>query len=261
MLASKIVAHLDSIAPPSAALENDLVGFVIGDLNKEIRTIGVAWSPTVPILDRAVSENVALMVVHEPLFYEEGGTYFPGIEFFEKTPNYQRLKKLFERDMCVYVAGSNLDETKGGTSYVLANTLDMKVTGQVKLGRIGTIEKKTMKELVSSLQETFDSRIQVVGDPKDTKKRFTKIGCFAANGLGSVDVIEEFYLKGAEVLVSYGLTDTGAAYAHELGMSVISLERKAVEIPVMQALAEKLEADFKGVTIKFFEHEDPIVKA
>jgi hypothetical protein len=78
--------------------------------------------------------------------------------------------------------------------------------------------------------------------------------------LRAIDVIEEFYLKGAEILVSYGMSDLAASYAHELGMDLIELDQKSVELPVMQALAEKLEADFKGVTVKFFEHEDPVIK-
>ena len=74
-------------------------------------------------------------------------------------------------------------------------------------------------------------------------------------GLAYRDIIEEFYLKGCQVLVSYGLNEENSVYASELGLALVELERHSIEAPAMHALAEKLETSLKDVKIKFFEHE------
>jgi len=209
-------------------------------------------------LAEAVRQQVDFLIVHEPLFYEEQSFRFPGIEFFEKPSNYFRLKKIFERDMCVYIARSNYDECKGGTADSLADALRISVTEKFRAGRIGTIEDKPLSEIITVLQGNLTcENIKIVGDVESPRK-YSRVGCYVGPGLAYRDIIEEFYLKGCQVLVSYGLSEENSVYAGELGIVLVELERHSVEAPAMHALAEKLESALKEVKVKFFEHESLI---
>ncbi len=289
MLARDIITYMEKIAPFSLAYPDDLVGLVFGDPDKEINRIGVAWAATEYVLEQAglisggkfsagrrtvkpktysfknkkqaaEEENyVDLLVLHEYPFFEEVYDVFPGLSFFEKPANYKRLKDMIGKDVCIYVAHSNLDETEGGTTDILSKNLGMKVKGKMKCGRWGNIPETSLTGLVSNLKTTYGvDVIRIVGNPESNKK-FEVAGCYIGDGLASIDVVEEFYLKGCNILISSGLTEYVARYANEIGMMLIDIEKSKLERPVMNNLAEKMQADMKKTFISLYECEDAVV--
>ncbi|MFH1447324.1 MAG: Nif3-like dinuclear metal center hexameric protein [Candidatus Micrarchaeota archaeon] len=288
MLARDIIMYMEKVAPFNLAYPDDLIGLVFGNPDKVINHIGVSWAATDYVLEQAglitrsrfnmtkpglkrkrygvgkqqaadEEEYVDMLVLHEYPFFEEISDVFAGLSFFEKPTNYKRLKTLISKDVCIYVAHSNLDETEGGTADILAKNIGLKTKGKLKRGRWGTISETTLTSLVSNLKTTYGiDVIKVVGDPESTKK-FDIIGCYVGSGLGSIDILEEFYLKGCRALISTGLTEQVARYASELGIVLIDLERAKLERPVMQNLAEKMQIELKNVVVTLYECEDSIV--
>lgn len=288
MLASEIVGRLEKIAPLSLAFEDDPVGLVFGDPNKVVKKVGVAWAITDYVMEQAnllevrqeikprkisplharfalrkktpeeVEADIDMFILHEYPFFEEKRAIFPGISFFEKPPNAKRIKRLAAKDVCVYVMHSNLDDAEGGTADALAKVLGMHVVEKFKCGRIGEIAETTLGNIVSTLKTSYlCDVIRITGDVESSKP-ITKVGCFIGPGLKYIDVIEEMYLKGAQVVVSSEMTETVARYADDLGISLIDIERSRLERLIMQNLAEKLERDLKGITVMHYECEDSI---
>ncbi len=289
MLASEIINYMEKIAPASLAYPDDLTGFVFGDPDKEVKRIGISWSATEYVLEQAgllsastfaktrrvvkqkttfkfdkkkqesEEESVDMLVLHEYPFFEELPDLFPGLSFFEKPANFKRLKDLIMKGVCVYVAHSNLDETDGGTADLLSKTLGIKVSGRIKCGRWGKIPEATITNIISNLKTAYGlDVVRIVGDP-ETNKKFETIGCYIGEGLASIDIVEEFYVKKCQALVSSGLTEDMARYASELGIVLIDVERSKLERPVMNILTEKMQTDLKNIFVNLYECEDAIV--
>jgi putative NIF3 family GTP cyclohydrolase 1 type 2 len=290
LLAREIISYMDGVAPLSAAYDDDLVGLVFGNKEREVERIGVAWAATEYVLEQAgllsasafakarrpvkqkqfkfdkkkqspedEDSAVDMLVLHEYPFFEELPDRFQGLSFFEKQANYKRLKDLISKDVCVYVAHSNLDDVAGGTADILAKNLGMKIDGRVKCGRWGKIPETTLTSIISDLKTAYGiDMVRVVGDP-DPNKKFESIGCYIGDGLGNIDVVETFYEKECRALVSSGLTEEMARYASELGMTLMDVEHSKLEKPVMNNLSEKMRVDLKNVFVNLYECEDAIV--
>ena len=282
MRASDIVAYLEKVAPLRLAHDDDLVGFVIGDINRDIEKIGVAWAATPYVIElaglgtpkgmskvmpppqagikkkRLDEREVDMLVLHEYPFFEECGTLFPGLSLFEKPPNHERLKSLVQKDTCVYVMHSNLDETEGGTADILARNLGIKVTKKLKCGRVGTVSDATVGSIANLLKTNYVVDLVRVAGDADPNKALSTIGCYVGNGLATTDILEEFYLKGAEALVSSGLEEDVARYGTELGIVLLDMDRSKLERPVMQNLAEKMQTDLKKVATIIYDCEDAV---
>ncbi len=288
MLAREIMNYMEKIAPPNLAYPDDLIGFVFGDPEREIKRVGVAWAATEYVFEQAgilsastfaktrrvakqkqfkfdkkkqesEEETVDMLVLHEYPFFEELPDQFPGLSFFEKPANFKRLKDLMMRGICIYVAHSNLDETEGGTADILAKALGMKISGKVKCGRWGRIPESSLANIVANLKTSYGlDVVRVVGDP-ETNKKFETMGCYIGEGLANIDVVEEFFSKGCQALISSGLTEEIARYASETGFVVLDVERSKLERAVMNNLAEKMQADLKNTFVNLYECEDAIV--
>jgi putative NIF3 family GTP cyclohydrolase 1 type 2 len=288
MLARDIIDYMEKVAPIGLAYSDDLVGLVFGDPDRDIRRMGLAWGATEYVLEQAgllsaskfakarkvvkqkqfrfdkkkqgeEEEGIDMLVLHEYPFFEEVSDRFSGLSFFEKPANYKRLKDLIARDLCVYVAHSNIDETEGGTADILAKAVGIKVTGKVKCGRWGKVPESSLTNIVSNLKTAYGlDVVGVVGDPESNKK-FEIVGCYIGEGLSTTDTVDEFYMRGCQVLLSSGLTEEVARYSSELGMFLINVERSKLERPVMNNLAEKMQVDLKNVFVTLYECEDAVV--
>ncbi len=292
MLAREIMNYMEGVAPKGLAYEDDIVGLVMGERDREVKKLGLAWAVTDYVLEQAGllsaskfvkahktvkpqkqfhfdkkkqasedEETVDMLVLHEYPFFEEVSDRFSGLSFFEKPVNYKRLKDIISKEVCIYVARSNLDETEGGTADIVAKVIGMKVdknAEKIRCGRFGKIPESSLANIVSNLKTAYSAEtIRIVGDPESSKK-FETVGCFVGSGLSSTDVIEEFYLRDCQALVSSGLTENAARYASELGLVLIEIERSKLERPVMNNLAEKMQVDLKNVFINLYECEDVI---
>ncbi len=288
MLARDIITYMEKIAPVNLAYPDDLVGFVFGDPDKEVNRIGIGWAATEYVLEQAgvlqagkfvktrrtpkqkpfkldkkkpvVEDEAAIdmLILHEYPFFEEICDKFPGLSFFEKPPNYSRLKDLVTKEVCVYVVHSNIDETEGGTVDILTKEMGIKVMGKIMCGRWGKIPESTLTSIVTNLKTAYGlDVVRIAGDP-ETNKKFEVIGCYIGDGLANLDVVEEFYSKGCHALISSGLTEDVARYASEIGIILIDAERSKLERPVMRNLTEKMQGEMKNMFITLYDCEEAI---
>lgn len=258
MLASDILTRLETSIPKEAAFENDLIGLISGDPNRDVNTIGLSWAGTRDTLSyfgyltgqqRAMTHEVSvpeMLIMHEYPFFEETSDYFPGIPLFSKTANSARIKALMGQDACVYVVGSSLDEAEGGTADFVARALQINVDSKLKAGRVGNIDGITFMQMLQNVKNIFGLEVvRYVASVGSTSERVSRIGCFVGNGLRNYDVIEQMHLRGAEVIISSGLSDRAGVYASELGIKLIDVERKKLESPAMKLLSKWIESNFK----------------
>lgn len=271
MLASDIIARLESIAPRDLAFEFDITGLISGDPNKDIGTIGVSWAATRDTLtyfgflhsgSGQQNESVPdMLILHEHPFFEETSDYFPGLPFFSKPPNINRIKSIISNDVCTYVMGTNFDEAEGGTADIIARALGINTDAKIKAGRIGNIEQTTFTQLLHNVKNILGlDVVRYVTDSSSASDKVSRIGVFIGYGLRSFDVIEQMYVQGAQVIISTGINHRTSTYISELGLKAIDIDKKKLESPAMKFLAKWLETNFKDrVNVISYDSEDTIL--
>ncbi len=111
---SNIVVHINKIADPALAYEWDNVGFQLGDGNHEVKKILLTLDVTENAINKAISENVDLIISHHPFIFRP----------ISKITNPLYLK-LIKNDISVFCAHTNLDVVKKGVNSALAEKLDL----------------------------------------------------------------------------------------------------------------------------------------
>ncbi len=111
---SEIVAHLNKIANPALAYEWDNVGFQLGDANTEVKKILLTLDVTENAINKAIKENVDLIISHHPFIFRP----------IKKITNPIYLK-LIKNNISVFCAHTNLDVIKKGVNSALAEKLEL----------------------------------------------------------------------------------------------------------------------------------------
>ncbi|MCK4654596.1 MAG: Nif3-like dinuclear metal center hexameric protein [Candidatus Cloacimonetes bacterium] len=110
-----IVAHIHKIANPGLALEWDNVGFQLGDAEQEVKKILLTLDVTENAINKAIKENVDLIISHHPLILKP----------IKKITNPLYLK-LIINNVSVFCIHTNLDVVKKGVNFALAEKLGLR---------------------------------------------------------------------------------------------------------------------------------------
>ncbi|WP_053957546.1 Nif3-like dinuclear metal center hexameric protein [Inediibacterium massiliense] len=133
-----IIRIMEDIAPSYLAESWDNIGLQIGDYEKEVNKILVCLEVTQSIIDEGIQKNIDMIVCHHPLIFK------PIKRIRRDDPIQSMIHKLIKHDISLYCAHTNLDVAKGGTSDVLAQSLNL--VGVVPL--VKTHEEKYLKLVV-----------------------------------------------------------------------------------------------------------------
>lgn len=110
---------IEQWAPKEIAWEGDNAGLQCGDLDSVVRGILVALDPTGAVVEEAYRRGANLIVTHHPLLFRPLKSITTG----DQRGNV--IRALMRRDISLYSAHTNLDFTRGGTSFALAEALGL----------------------------------------------------------------------------------------------------------------------------------------
>ena len=116
MRCDKIIKIIEDWAPKSIAWEKDNVGLQVGSLRREVKNILLCLDVDEKVVDEAVKKNCNLIISHHPLLFKS----LKRIDT-EKDKTSRILEKLIKKEITLYSAHTNLDFTKDGVSFQLAN--------------------------------------------------------------------------------------------------------------------------------------------
>jgi len=122
MRSDKIIKIIEDWAPKSIAWEKDNIGLQVGSLRREIKNILLCLDVDKKVVDEAVKKNCNLIISHHPLLFKS----LKRIDT-EKDKTSRILEKLIKKEITLYSAHTNLDFTKHGVSYKLAERLSLKI--------------------------------------------------------------------------------------------------------------------------------------
>ena len=240
-----ICALMQEIAPTEYAEGFDNVGLLVGDKDQIVTGIAVALDVTDDVINFAISNECNMIITHHPLIF---------------TP----LKKVVADDavggivlscikngISVYSAHTNFDKADNGTDDALAKALDLiyperlddeSINGtSVGLGRIGKVEKITVKELVNKLNDKLQTKVVTTADDD---KVISRIASVAGSG---GDYIAQAISKNADIFVTGEMNYHCALDAKRLGMDVILCSHAASEQISLNSLKNTLQNRINGV--------------
>ena len=121
MTGKEIIKYLEEWAPKGIAWDKDNVGLQVGDPEIKVKNVLLSLDLKEEVIESAVKENCNLIITHHPLLY------YPLKNLdFSKSSRAKMIEKLIKNNITLYSAHTNLDFTKHGVSYQLAQRLSLK---------------------------------------------------------------------------------------------------------------------------------------
>lgn len=240
-----LITCLDKIAPFSMAESWDNVGLLVGNRNREVRSILVGLDPTNRLLTEAIETGADTVITHHPAIFKP----IPSIDTAEPAGSF--LETALSAHLNIFACHTNFDSVALGVNDVLAELLGLQhirplvpsvshPSEGAGMGRIGTFPTDMGKAaFVAILLEVLSLReVRVAGTIPDTISTVALCG-------GSGSEFAEIAMKsGADLYLSAEIKHNVARWAEEIGFCIIDGTHYATEKPAVHLLAQRLREYF-----------------
>ncbi len=117
----EIFRFIEDWAPKGIAWDKDNVGLQVGSADNVLKNILLCLDLNDKVVDEAVKKNCSLIISHHPLLFR------PLKKIDTQSDKTSRIiEKLLKHNITLYSAHTNLDFTKDGVSFKLAEKLNLK---------------------------------------------------------------------------------------------------------------------------------------
>jgi len=116
----EIIKNIEAWAPKEIAWQKDNVGLQVGDSDKPVNNILLCLEVDDKVVDEALRKKCNFIISHHPLLFSPIKKITPALD---KTS--RLIQKLIKNDITLYSAHTNLDYTRDGVSFRLANKLEL----------------------------------------------------------------------------------------------------------------------------------------
>lgn len=120
MIGEEVINFIENWAPPGASWDKDNVGLQVGSPKQTIINIFLCLELTEKSLNEAIKKKSNFIFTHHPFIFKPIKQVNT-----DKDPKAKIIQKLLKNDISLYSAHTNLDFTKGGVSFVLAEKLGL----------------------------------------------------------------------------------------------------------------------------------------
>lgn len=121
MTCAELFTHIESWTPKEIAWQNDNVGLQVGSSKSKIKNILLSLDLTKDVIRQALRQKCNLIITHHPLLFHPLKKI--AIDYDSTS---QLVQQLLAHKITLYSAHTNLDFTKDGVSYQLANQLKLR---------------------------------------------------------------------------------------------------------------------------------------
>lgn len=256
-----ILQYIETIAPPYMKEEWDNVGLLCGRKDREVKKILVALDPFRSVIEEAIAEKADLIVTHHPLIFRDRL-----MAVNEDNETGRCLLTLIEQSIAAINAHTNLDLAPGGINDILAQTLGLENIQVITpegtdpqgrpygLLRCGTVVEQALQDFLANVKTNLKCdglRYVDVGRP---------VRKVAVGGGSCADGMQEALTAGCDTFVTADVKYNQFRTAYELGLNLIDAGHFHTENPTMPVLAQKLQAAFPDVAVKFSENHRDCMK-
>ncbi len=261
----QVVDLVDQIAPFRLAEAWDNCGLQAGSYQGRVKKVMVALDVSLEAMAEAVSRSVDLLLTHHPLAME-----MPKQLDFDAMPG-QIIAHAARHGIAVVSAHTNLDKAEDGLNDYFSEYLHLsdpaplvpdpvaEQTVATGIGRVGSVEKTTVKAVAQSLKTALGlPKIRVIGNLDLPVSRIAV--CTGSGG----SLLSSFFDSGADLYVTGDIKYHEAREIEIHDRALIDAGHFGSEIIVVDFLTQRLNAiaDDSGLEIEvigFKKELDPFV--
>jgi len=253
MKIKNLITYIEEISPPDSGVSNDNNKILYGNEHNEIKSVGVCWKATTPIIEQAIQKGINFLITHESIFYS-----YQDSEWYkdknEKEIN-QKIKKLLDKgNICVYRAHSNWDcYPNFGVVDSLANRLNLnQVIEQTKFIKTYKIKPIAFEKFAHFIKKSLSlDNIRIYGNTNDIITSVTLlIGGFGGNQRNMPEIAKK---HNADVIIVGDLLESTLIYAQELGLKIIHTVHSFSEFPGVKNLYSVIKKKFPQIKLQYFD--------
>ncbi len=238
-----IITCLDEIAPFTIAETWDNVGLLVGNRNREVKSMLIGLDPTTKLLDEAQKIGADTIITHHPAIFKP----IPSIDTGEPAGKF--LEQALNSKINVFACHTNFDSVVPGVNDELTDLLGLEnisplipTTSQpvdgAGMGRVGYYPQPLDRSMfLTRLLAVLElSSVQVAGSLPE------RISCVALCGGSGSEFAEVARNCGADLYITAEIKHNIARWAEEAEFCVIDGTHYATEKPALRLLTEKLIA-------------------
>lgn len=255
MLAKRIIAELEKLAPLKLSDKWDNSGLQIGNIDSEVTGVLLTIDISMETVKKALENGCNMIISHHPLFFEE-------VKYLDfKTKRGEMIEKIVKNDILVYSSHSSIDRASMGINNMIKEKLRFVDTSIILNGKeeytvgygvVGKIlEIKTLKELTYYLKEKL--KLDSIRVYENSNNNINKVAF--CGGSGSF-LIEEANKKDANVLITGDIKHHDAQKAYELGISIIDIGHFKSESFILEYLKEYFISNLEENIKIFLDEKD-----
>ena len=243
-----IYDYIGEISPYDHQCEWDNCGLLVGDMDKEVRKIGVCLDGTMATLKSAIENGVDLIITHHPVIFAPQKKFIKGNIAFEATL----------AGISILSAHTCLDCAEDGVNDVLCEILGIKNTVgvpsedcTVPMARIGNYDEMTAEEFSKMVAEKLGTVCGLV-------KGSSKVNKVAVCGGSAFDFFFKAVQMGADTYVTGEVKHHELLIAQDMGINLIVAGHYETEKPAMIRLKDKLSAEFPSAEVILLNENNPV---
>ena len=250
---NKIINTLESLFPLNKSEEWDNSGLQYGHRNQSINKIIVALDLTTDVFEKAIDNQVDLIITHHPFLWEDTME-----ENYNNAP-YKKLinGRLENTGIAVYSLHTNYDQDKKGTSYRIAKMLTNSPLSSKVVKYASIIEGNTNIKKVSDQLREITGITTLISNQEEVNKTFDRFAILAGSG-NIKDIIALSKSDNTNLVVTSDFKWSDWTTIKELGLNVIEVTH-GIETIFSEDITNILKNKFSDLEV-FYEHSQEIAK-
>lgn len=243
-----IYDFIGEISPYDYQCEWDNCGLLVGDMDKEVRKIGICLDGTMATLKSAIENGVDLLITHHPVIFAPQKKFIKGNIAFEAA----------SAGISILSAHTCLDCAEDGINDVLCEILGVENTVgvpsedcTVPMARIGEVAEVTAEVFSKMVAERLGTVCRLVKGSRNVKK-------VAVCGGSAFEFFFKAVQMGADTYVTGEVKHHELLIAQDMGINLIVAGHYETEKPAMIRLKEKIASRFTETEVVMLDENNPV---
>ena len=249
MKVKDVIRQLETIYPPSYAMEWDHSGLQVGDEEANVRTVLVALDATDEVIDHAAGIRADLIITHHPMLFR------PVERVVRQERTGRRILSLAEHGISCYAMHTNFDvagmadlnsrELGLRNARILSETTTSPEGFPEGLGRVGELEENmTLMDFAREVRDLYQlPSVRIYGELNDTVQTVA-----VCSGSGK-SLIRDAIDAGADVFVTGDIDYHTAIDAVADGLNLIDAGHYGTEFGFISHIQQLLKEQFPDLTV------------
>lgn len=256
MKCSEMIYQLETLSPSSFAESYDNVGLLIGNPQKEIRSVLIALDAVRQVVEEAAQLGVDMLLTHHPMIFRPlksiRSDHFIGA----------KAMQLIRHDICCYAMHTNFDimgmADAAADEIALQNRQVLYVTYEDEIakegiGRYGSLPSvMSLQQCAYHMKKAF--RLDEVRVYGDAGRRIETAAISPGSGKSIVKTAIEV---GTDVLITSEIDHNDALDAMEQGLAIIDAGHYGLEKLFVPYMKEYIEREMPGITVYTAQETNP----